>query len=94
MTAPAWERRLRLAVELYELAVAGYRIVGNAGAVESARLEVVAVIDRTITEGVPEQEIDLALGRIAAENDDGRARTRPIATAEGPDAQRGGEAEG
>lgn len=67
MTPPSWERSLAQMVALHDLAVAGYDLTGNAAAVESARLEVVAVIDRTIAAGVPESAIDAALSHDAIE---------------------------
>jgi hypothetical protein len=56
--------------------VAGNRLVPGEHRIESARLDVVAVIDSTLAEGLPEIQIDRAVGRLAAENDDDRAATR------------------
>ncbi len=60
---PAWERSLCQMVALHEVAVAGYELTGNPAPIESARLQVVAAIDRATAAGVPEAEIDAALSR-------------------------------
>lgn len=61
-----WEQSVALAVSAFAVVAAGDRLIANAQAVEAARVEVVAAIDRAIAEGIPAAEVDQVLARLAA----------------------------
>lgn len=64
-----WGARLRSAVGAYELVAAGDRLFPNPAAVEAARFEVVAAIDRALARRVLEHEVDRVLARLVAERE-------------------------
>ena len=70
MSAPeqtSWESQLAYVVAVYELVAAGHRLLGDRlDDIETARRDVVAVIDRALAAGVAERDIDVVLARLAA----------------------------